>query len=43
MRNELAHCGMNPESLKVRQLQKKVDKFPDVLDKFYALMMGLPG
>jgi len=43
LRNELAHCGMNPDSLKVSQLQKQVNKFPGSLDKFYKLMMRETG
>lgn len=37
IRNELAHCGMNPDSLQVQTLLYQVKKFSESLDRFYAL------
>ncbi|MCA1917054.1 TIGR02221 family CRISPR-associated protein [Methanospirillum hungatei] len=42
LRNELAHCGMNPDSQNVKQLEKKIKKFSDYLDQYYAMMLRVP-
>lgn len=39
LRNELAHCGMNPDSQKVQTLLKQVKIFSESLDNFYKLIM----